>query len=234
MSLEATVHTGTPIATPLIAETFDGVAPGLLPSGWSAAHGAGANVVPWTTSSSFCGTPSNAAFHVNANDGATSGNQGRWERLIGPVVSVPADAQWVEVEMDICTDTEDDPAFNVQAFDGMFLRIFDATPGGVARSVLVEAFEQDFRTGSLSGYPKHFPRSGNPFYFEDMSAWAGDSGGIRHVRMRLPGMAGARVRPCVEFTQDDIATCADVRPGHACGVLVDNFKVTSYKPRSPA
>jgi hypothetical protein len=231
MSLEATVHTGTPIATPLIAETFDGVAPGLLPAGWIAAHGAGANVVRWTTSSSFCGTTSNAAFHINANDGATPGNQGRWERLIGPVVSVPADAQWVEVEMDICTDTEDDPAFRVQAFDGMFLRFFDATPGGFSRSVLVEAFEQDFKTGSQSGYPKHFPRSNNPAYFQDMSAWAGDSGGIRHVRMRLPGMAGATVQPRVEFTQDDIATCADVRPGHACGVMVDNFKVTSYKAR---
>ncbi|MEP6915353.1 MAG: hypothetical protein ABJC89_06885, partial [Acidobacteriota bacterium] len=140
-------------------------------------------------------------------------------------------AQWVELEMDICTDTEDDPAFNVLAYDGVFLRLFDATPGDTARSVLVEAFEQEFKTGSSNGYPKHFPRSSNPAYFEDMSAWAGDSGGIRHVKLRLPGLAGTMVQPRFEFAQDAFGTCADVRPGHACGVLVDNVKLTSFKAK---
>jgi hypothetical protein len=229
MNLEATLHTGTPIATPLIAETFDVVGTDGLPAGWIAAHGAGANDVPWTTSTTFCGTPSRAAFHVNANDGTVPGNNGRWERLISPLVSVPADADWVEVELDVCTDTEDEPAFRVQAYDGLFLRVFDATPGDIAKSVLVEAFQQDFTTGGLFGYPKHFPRNGNPFYFEDMSAWAGDSGGIKHVKMRLPGMAGTRVQLRFEYAQDDLFACDFVRPGHSCGVLVDNVKVTSYK-----
>ena len=40
-------------------------------------------------------------------------------------------------------------------------------------------------------YPKHFPRSSNTAYFQDMSAWAGFSNGVLHVRMRLPGMAGS-------------------------------------------
>jgi hypothetical protein len=231
MNLEATLHTGTPVATPLIAETFDGVAPGALPPGWIAAHGAGSNTIRWTTSNTFCGSSSNAAFHVNANDGATPTNNGRWERLISPAVIVPADADWVEVELDVCTDTEDEPALNVQAYDGLFLRVFDGTPGDLTRSVLVEAFEQDFTTGGRFGYPKHFPRSGNPFYFEDMSAWAGDSGGIRHVKIRLPGMAGTTAQLRFEFAQDEISTCADVRPGHSCGVLVDNVKLTSFKAK---
>lgn len=231
VKLEATLHTGTPSATTLLHETFDGVAPGTLPAGWVAAHGAGANVVPWTTSNTFCGTSSNAAFHVNANDGAAATNNARWERLLGPVVTVPSDADWVEIELDLCTDTEDEPALKVQAYDGMFLRVFDATPGDLTRSVLVEAFEQGFTTGTRFGYPKHFPRSGNPFYFEDMSAWAGDSGGIRHVKMRLAGMAGTTVQLRFEFAQDEIFTCANVRPGHSCGVLVDNVKMTSFKAR---
>jgi hypothetical protein len=97
--------------------------------------------------------------------------------------------------------------------------------------VLVEAFEQGFTTGGFDGYPKHFPRNGNPSYFQDMSVWGGDSGGIQHVKLRLPGMAGATAQLRFEFAQDDVATCADVRPGHTCGVLVDNVVVKAVKSR---
>jgi hypothetical protein len=61
--------TGTPSTTILQSQNFNGVAPGTLPAGWSAAHGAGSSTVPWTTNNTFKGTTSNAAFHVNANDG---------------------------------------------------------------------------------------------------------------------------------------------------------------------
>jgi hypothetical protein len=232
VDLEATLHTGTPIPTVLLAETFDNADAGALPLGWTATHGAGANAVPWSTSLTFCGGGSNAAFHANANDGVVPDNQARWERLFGPPVSVPADAAWVELEFDVCTDTEDNPALQVQAFDGLFLRLADLTPGGTPRSVLAEAFAQDFTTGDKNGYPKHLPRSDNPDYFEDMSVWAGDSGGVRHVKMRLPGLAGTSVQLRFEYTQDDVFTCADVRPGHACGVSVDNIKLTSFKARA--
>jgi hypothetical protein len=99
--------------------------------------------------------------------------------------------------------------------------------------VLIEAFADEFTTGSFFHYPKHFPRSGNPAYFEDMSAWAGDSGGFRHVRLRLPGMAGSTAQLRFEFTQDEFATCADVRPGHTCGVAVDNLIVRSVRSTAP-
>src|SRR6185503_13274102 len=57
--------TGTPVPTTLLSQDFNGVAPGTLPAGWTVAHGAGPlPAVPWTTSSTFCGS-SNAAFHVN-------------------------------------------------------------------------------------------------------------------------------------------------------------------------
>jgi len=229
--LEATVHTGTPLATVLVDESFDGVDPGALPVGWRAVHGAGANTVPWTTSGSFCGSSSNAAFHINADDGVTPADQARWERLVGPTVTVPADTAWAEVEFDVCTDTEDNPSFNVQAFDGLFLRVFDGTLGDSPRSVLVEAIAEDFTTGSSSGYPKHLPRGDNPAYFQDMSVWAGDSAGPQHVKMRLPGLNGTTVQLRFEYTQDDSFTCASVRPGHACGVSVDNVKLTAFRAR---
>jgi hypothetical protein len=234
-TLLQTLFTGTPHATTLLAQNFDGAAPGTLPAGWTAAHGGGTNAVPWTTSNTFCNTTSNAAFHRNAADGPgpSSFTNTRWERLFSPPFGVPPDADYVTVDMDVCYDTEDDPAFNILAYDGFLLRFTDFTAGRFLRSVLAEAFEDEFTTGSSLHYPKHLPRSGNPAYFQDMSVWAGDSQGFKHVRMRLNGMAGSTVQLRFEYTQDAFATCSDVRPGHTCGVSVDNIVVRSVKSVVP-
>ena len=217
--------------TTLVDEDFDepGLPQGALPTGWSSAHGAGTNTVPWVTNNSFCGTTSNAAFHQEAEDGPTAGSPTRWERLFSPNFTVPADSNLVTMDFDVCYDTEDDPNFNILAYDGFFLRVTDRTRGNTLRSVLAEAFEKEFTTGKLQHYPKHLPRSGDPSYFQDMSAWSGDSHGFKHVHMELPGMAGTTAQLRFEYTQDIIGTCADVRPGHACGVSIDNIKVKSLK-----
>ncbi len=227
---------GTPVFTSLLTENFDehGLPAGTLPTGWVAAHGDGANVVPWVTTRGFCGHESNAAFHPNADDGLPAGpdvdsSPTRWERLFGPIMNVPADADLVVVNFDVCYDTEDDPNFNVLAYDGFFLRIADRTPGNSVRSVLAEAFDRKFNTGDMQHYPKHLPRNNDPAYFEDMSAWAGDSHGTKHVHMEFPGMAGTSAQLRFEYTQDASGTCADVRPGHSCGVSVDNVRVRSEK-----
>jgi len=224
-----TQFTGTPSATTIFAENFDGVAPGTLPAGWVRSHAGGANVVPWTTSSTFCGTTSNAAFHQNANDGPGPGpnTNTRFERLFTPLFVVPANAEYVTIDMDVCYDTEDDPNFNILAYDGFLVRVTDQTPGRTLRSVLAEAFEDVLTTGSFQHFPKHFPRSGNGNYFQDMSAWAGFSNGFQHVHMRLPGMAGSTAQLRFEFTQDSNGICSDVRPGHSCGVMFDNLVVQS-------
>jgi hypothetical protein len=237
-TLHVTVNTGTRVATQLFAENFDAVAPGALPAGWSTVHAGGANAVPWTTSSTFCGSKSNGAFHVNANDGpvasdGTPGDPTRWERLFSPVISIPADALDVTLEFDVCYDTENDPSFNILAYDGFFLRIFDGTQGHLARSVLIDAFASQFTTGDEHGYSSHFPRSSSPAYFQDMSAWAGFSDGVKHVKLRLPGMAGTTVQLRWEYTQDAGGICSDVRPGHDCGVVVDNIVMRSEKVAPP-
>jgi hypothetical protein len=224
-TLRHLLFTGTPVATTLLAENFDTAAPGTLPLGWTSAHGGGANVVPWVTNNTFCGS-SNAAFHQNANDNG-AGNPTRFERLFSPAYVVPADADYVSVEFDVCTDTEIDPNYNVLAYDGLALRVTDLTPGRTLRSVLAEAFEDEFTTGGIKHYPKHLPRNNNPAYFQDMSVWAGNSGGAQHVRLRLPGMAGSTAQLRFEFTQDGSATCLDVGGGPVCGVSVDNVVVKS-------
>jgi hypothetical protein len=228
--LRHTVHTGTPVATTLFSENFDGVAAGALPGGWLAVHQGGANTVPWTTSTGFCGQ-GNAAFHPNAEDGAPS--PVRFERLFSPAFDVPAGSDFVTIEFDVCYDTEEDPNFNILAYDGFLLRIADLTPGRILRSALIEAFATEITTGSILHFPRHFPRSGNAAYFQDMSAWAGDSGGVQHVRMRLPGMAGSTAQLRFEYTQDGGGTCLDLRPDSSCGVSVDNIVIRSVDLVAP-
>ncbi len=230
-TLRHTLFTGTPAATSLLSENFDGAAPGTLPTGWTAVHGLGTNTVPWTTRTGFCGG-SNAAFHTEALDGPTATNNARFERLFSPAIAIPAASDYVTLEFDVCYNTEDDPNFDVLAYDGFFLRIADLTTGRTLRSVLVEAFEDELTTGDVQHYPKHLPRGGGN-YFQDMSAWAGASAGVKHVRMRLPGMAGSKVQLRFEFTQDDAGLCTDAGHPGDCGVAIDNLvmkNVVSVKP----
>lgn len=228
--LRHTLHTGTPLATTIFSESFDAVAAGALPDGWQAVHQGGANTVPWTTATGFCGQ-GNAAFHQNEEDGAPS--PVRFERLFSPPFTVPAEADFVTIEFDVCYNTEEDPNFNILAYDGFLLRIADLTPGRLLRAALIEAFATEITTGSILHFPRHFPRSGNAAYFQDMSAWAGDSGGVQHVRMRLPGMAGSTAQLRFEFTQDGGGTCVDLRPGASCGVSVDNIVIRSVDLIAP-
>ncbi|HYR93545.1 MAG TPA: HYR domain-containing protein [Methylomirabilota bacterium] len=231
-TLLATLLTGTPGGTAIFSENFNGVLPGTLPAGWSSVHNGGTVTVPWTTSNTFCASATNGAFHSNNNDAP---NPMRFERLFSPLIDVPAGAEYVTLEFDVCYDTEDDPDFNILAYDGFTVRITDQTPTGrLARSVLPEAFETILKTGSIDHYPKHFPRFTSPAYFEDMSVWAGDSAGLKHVFMRLPGMAGSTVQLRFEYAQDSFGNCIDVRPTHtSCGVLVDNIVMKSVVSIQP-
>src|SRR4029077_9141432 len=67
----------------------------------------------------------------------------------------------------------------------------------------------------------------------DLSAWAGDSSGYKHVHLKLPGMAGSTAQLRFEYTQDAVFACGNVRPGHRCGVLVDNIVVRSVQSVTP-
>jgi hypothetical protein len=220
-------NTGTPVATTIFSEDFNSTAPGSLPAGWTPFHNGGNNTVPWVTSNTFCGTATNALFHTNADDGLP-GDMSRFERAFSPGIVVPPGAEYVTLEFDICYDTEEDSRFNVLAYDGATLRIADLTPGRSFRANLVEAFAEEFKTGDFFHFPKHTPRGfSTPAYFQDMSIWAGDSAGMKHVSMRLPGMQSSTVDLRWEYTQGFTWTCANLRPGHTCGVLVDNILMKS-------
>jgi hypothetical protein len=240
-ALPFTLHSGTPLATTLLSENFDSTAPGALPAGWATSHAGGNNVVAWTTNNTFMPTASNAAFHQNANDGL-GGNSVRFERLFSPAFVVPNSARYVTIDYDTVYDTEDDQysyggkQFNVLAYDGYLLRITDAGPTSgppaVIRSVIEEAFETELYTGTAQHLPKHFPRSNNGNYFQDMSAWAGYQPTVVPVHMRFPGMNGRWAQLRFEYTQDSGGICTDLHPAmpgpNPCGVAFDNLVVNAY------
>lgn len=230
-NLPFTQNTGTPVPTTIFSENFNGVAPGALPAGWATIHVGGTPTVPWTTNNTFCGTASNALFHQNAND-TTSSNRTRFERVSSPNIVIPANAQYVTVDFDVCYDTEDDPNFNILAYDGFDLRITDFTPGHFARANFTDALAESFSTGSFLHYPKHNVRSSNANYFQDISLWAGFSNGFQHVSMRFNGMAGDTIQLRPDYTQDSTGICSDVRPGHTCGVLMDNIVIKAIVTKS--
>jgi hypothetical protein len=231
-TLEYTIFTDAPKTKTLLTEDFEIVDPmSGLPPGWEAHHGAGATTVPWTSSASFCDTGSQGAFHPNARDGG-GGTAPRWERLWSPAFDVPHNSDYVTVDFDVCYNTEDNPPYSIWAWDGFFLRLTDLTPDRTPLSNLVEAFADEFTTGDFEHYPKHLPVSQAPGYFPlgDMSAWAGYSGGVQHVRMRLPGMEGSTAQLRFEFTQNSVGVCADpTLTGGQCGVFVDNVVVESHR-----
>ena len=151
-TLRHTLFTGTPVATTLLSENFDAGAWGTLPAGWTSvarrrrerrAVGHQQHVLRQQQ----CGVPSE-------RERQRRGDPTRWERLFSPNFAVPADSDYVTLDFDVCTDTEDDPNFQIQAFDGLTLRIFDATPGTTARSVLVEALRGRAHHERLQALPE--------------------------------------------------------------------------------
>lgn len=231
--LDYTLKTGQGVVTPVYSMDFEAGAPG-----WTVAHGGGANQVNWgIATGQFSSAPYNnpvtnhIAFHINAADGVGgTGNPTRFERLFSPVLNTPSDSDYVQLDFDVMYNSEDDPTYNIQAFDGFCLRITDQT-NSVAfplRSVLAEAFAQDFTTDSIKGYPKHLPRNSSTSYFQDMAVWAGYSAGIKHVSMKLPGMAGVPFQLRFEYTQDSGVSGSSSAPaGTTKGVGFDNLVIKS-------
>jgi len=62
-----------------------------------------------------------------------------------------------------------------------------------------------------------------------VSAWAGSSSGVKHVKAKLPGTAGSTLQLRFEYTQDSNTICS-VPP---CGVAVDNIVVQSVVAMKP-
>ena len=190
--------------------------------------------MPWVKHTGFCGGI--GLFQPNT---AAAADATRYERLLfGPFGTWPsAQSQLTTLELRLCYETEDDPDFNVLAYDGLTVGIVDLTTGRVTRPVLAEAFATRIANGSgplaANHFPKHLPRSGDPGYLQDMSVWAGSSAGMKTVLMDLPGMEDSVVQFFFDDTQDRGGTCTDAghpgSPPGTCGVLLNYVRVQAIE-----
>jgi hypothetical protein len=238
-----TQPTGTPRSTVLLAENFDDTITGSLPAGWTTSHFFGATTIPWTTNNvAFrnAASPNNAAFQPNE----ASGN--RTDRLFSPLINIPANCEYVTIDMDVAYNSEDDPNYKYLGYDGFLLRVFDNTSGrNTTRSIQIEAFEEEFSTGDGQFYPKAFPRGSSSLLARDLAAWTGFSNGFRHVHVKLPAseitptvspvsLNGAQVQLRFEYEQDSGGIGFDIRPQDVnnparatSGVAFDNLVVAA-------
>ncbi|MEY2482728.1 MAG: hypothetical protein QOG51_878 [Verrucomicrobiota bacterium] len=236
-----TQPTGTPRPVVLLSENFDDTIPGGLPAGWSNSHVAGSTAFPWSVNSTVFReptAPNNSVFQPN-NAGGT-----RTDRLFSPLINIPANCEYVTIDLDVVYNSEDDPNYRYLGYDGFLLRVFDNTAGrNITRSIQVEAFEEEFTTGEGQFYPKAFPRGSASF--RDLSAWTGFSNGFKHVHMKLPAteltptvsavsLNGAQVQLRFEYEQDGGGIGSDIRPLDAnnparatSGVAFDNLVVSA-------
>jgi hypothetical protein len=231
-----TQPTGTPKPVVLLAENFDDTITGALPSGWSSNHNAGTLTIPWAVSqTAFRDSPGNGAvFEQNDTGGARS------ERLFSPLMNVPANCEYVTVDMDVAYNSEDDAGYKYLGYDGFLLRVLDNTTGrGLLRSVMAEAFEEEFTTGDIQWYPKDFPRRNQSF--QDIGAWSGFSNGFKHVHMKFPAASltpavgatslnGAQIQLRFEYEQDSNTSGtinALFASRNVAGVAFDNLVVAA-------
>jgi hypothetical protein len=226
--------TGTPTATTLLAENFDTTIPGGLPSGWSSNHNQGTNTIPWSVNATaFRDQPNNSMFMVNDTGTARS------ERLFSPLINIPANAEYVTIDMDVAYNSEEEVSYKYMGYDGFLLRVLDNTTGRFARSVMIEAFAEEFTTGEIQWYPKDFPRRNQSF--QDIGAWSGFSNGFKRVHMKFPAASltpsvgtnslnGAQVQLRFEYEQDG-NTAGTVNPlfttRSVAGVAFDNLVVAA-------
>lgn len=225
--------TGTPkVQSILLSENFDTTIPGSLPAGWSSNHNQGTNTIPWSVNNTaFRDQPNNSVFMLNDPGVARS------ERLFSPIMDIPANAEYITLDMDVAYNSEDEAGYRYLGWDGFLLRVLDNTTGRFARSVMIEAFAEEFTTGEIQWYPKDFPRRNQSF--QDIGAWSGHSNGFKHVRMKFPAailtpavglnsLNGAQIQLRFEYEQDGNTT-GTVTPGvtsrNVAGVAIDNLVV---------
>jgi hypothetical protein len=142
--------------------------------------------------------------------------------------------------MDVAYNSEDDANYKYLGYDGFLLRVLDNTSGrGLLRSVMAEAFEEEFTTGDIQWYPKDFPRRNQSF--QDIGAWSGFSNGFKHVHMKFPAteltpavgptsLNGAQIQLRFEYEQDS-NTSGTINPlfpsRNVAGVAFDNLVVAA-------
>jgi len=154
------------VGSAFVSEDFEGVTPPALPAGWSYVNVAGASN-PWVSVAS-AGNPGKAAFVVDLSTNS-------FDRLQSPTFSLPGGtADFYDIEFDTNYSFETDTART--GFDGGSLELNLDGSGSLFSSGLAIEFDNRYThrinrsAGASSG---------------DRSGWSGNSGGYKHVRIRI-------------------------------------------------
>jgi hypothetical protein len=204
--LEFTLPTGVPISTTtLLSENFDSVSPPALPAAWSAVNQCGTcPVVPWVTDNATSTSAPNSAYVPESPSTIFS-------RLQGPVVSIPSNADYVEVRFDLLTQlTQYDDRYAPSGAS------FEYQLDGVGGSRFATSDAEEFQYR----YTHNIARSsgaGNG----DRSGWSGTTPGFVPVRIRIPGLGGHTFRPRFDLTTAGTAPVGGVRVDNVVIEAVD-------------
>jgi len=212
---------------------------GALPAGWRNLHQGGAKRRSLEDQLRILRRHSPAAFHQEAEDGPAPGTATRFERLVSPNIVFPADSEYALLDYDVCYDLEDDPNFNIQAFDAWcaFLRrhagpLPRAFHDGSWAQCAGRGLETEFTTGSFKNYRSTF-RGAAHRVLPGHERMVGRLQGRPPRAPTAAGHAGQHL-PASLRVQQDRRDVRDLRSGHVCGASVDNIVLRSVKSVAPA
>ncbi len=203
--VEFALHTGVVASTTtLINETFDALTLPDLPAGWSRINGcASCAVLNWRSVAD--GTAPSAPNALFASDSTVS----TFGRIYCPTFSIGGSATYVDVDFDVRYNTEAQDART--GFDGASFEY--SVDGGGSHFATADAVEFTQR------YDHYLTRNTGGTSNGDRQGWAGDSGGWKHVHLRIAGLANHTFQPRFSMASDQSVG--------ASGVWVDNVLIKS-------
>lgn len=194
-----------------VTEDFESVVPPALPAGWIYVpiFGTGS---PWMTVASS-GNPGIGAFVANIDTNS-------FDRLQSPFFPLPGGVNWYDIEFDINYNTENATART--GFDGASLTL---RFNGGGSSIFASAFAVEFD----NRYEHRLERDAGG-QSGDRSAYSGNSGGYRHVRIRIPAKDVLGVDLTSIQLRFDMTVDSSVG---AVGVTVDNVTIKPVNKTDP-
>lgn len=190
--------------TALVSENFDALTLPNIPAGWSRVNGCTAcPVLNWRSIADATAPSQPNAMFASDSTVATFG------RLYGTTLTIAGGVTYVDVDYDIKYNTEAQDART--GFDGTS---FEYSVDG-SGSHFATADAVDF----TPRYDHYLTRNTGGTSNGDRHGWAGDSGGWKHVHLRIPGLAGHTFLPRFSMASDASAGGA--------GAWIDNVAINA-------
>lgn len=186
--VEFTLRTGVVASTTsLVNEHFDTLTLPNLPAGWTRVNGCTAcPVLNWRTITDATAPSQPNSMFASDTTVATFG------RVYGSVLTIAGGVTYVDVDYDIKYNTEFQDART--GFDGTSFEY--SVDGSGSHFATADAIDFTLR------YDHYLTRNTGGTSNGDRQGWAGDSGGWKHMHLRIPGLAGHTFLPRFSMASD--------------------------------